>query len=109
MSSHSGADLSKLDEFKIVKNQTTEKELVEHFGAPGNSVTRGDGIRVPVWNDGRSNGHFNVAEGLPIVGMAFMGKGGGETTVTNRSLTATVRDGVVTDYTVSDGNQKMPL
>lgn len=46
MSRHNGSDLSKLDEFKIEKNKTTEKELVDRFGPAETSTTRGDGDKI---------------------------------------------------------------
>jgi len=102
---HSGADLSKLQDFKIEKNKTTEKELVDHFGAPGNTTMRGDGLKMLSWNDARSDANYNGAAFIPIVGV-FTGSAVHQK-VTHRSLSATVRDGVVIDFTQSDGNQQL--
>ena len=51
VSSQNGADLSKMQEFHIEKNVTSEKELVDHFGPPGNTVTQGDGARMLSWTE----------------------------------------------------------
>jgi hypothetical protein len=95
MSIQRGADLSKLDEFKIEKNRTTEKELVDHFGAPGNTMTASDGSKVLTWSDARSQSTINI----------FFPQPSGK--VTRRSLTATVRDNLVVDYQISDGKQEL--
>ena len=102
---HSGADLSKLDDFKIEKNKTTEKELVDHFGAPGNTTMRGDGSKMLSWNDARSDANYNGAAFIPIVG-AFTGPMVDQK-INHRSLSATVRDGVVIDFTETNGNQQL--
>lgn len=105
VSTHRGADLSKAEEFHIEKNKTTEKELVDRFGPPGNTVTRGDGTKMLSWTDSRGQGTVNTTKFLPIVGL-FTGNTVDQKT-THRSLTATVRDGVVVDYTTTDGSNRM--
>jgi hypothetical protein len=105
VASHQGADLSKVDEFHIEKNKTTEKELVDRFGLPGNTLTRGDGTKTLSWNDSRGQGTVNGTKFIPVVGL-FTGNLMDQK-ITQRSLTATVRDGVVVDYTTSDGNSRM--
>jgi hypothetical protein len=102
---HSGADLSSLDEFKIVKNQTTQKELVEHFGEPGNTTTRGDGTRILTWTDARGDAKVNGTKFIPVVGL-FTGPMVDQK-ITRRSLSATVREGIVVDFTESDGNNQL--
>ena len=93
-SSHSGTDLSKLDDFKIVKGTTTESQLIAEFGQPASTTSQSDGTTTAMWIDGSSQGQFNY----------FVG--GQNLSVKNRSLTATIRDGVVADYTVSDSQQQ---
>jgi hypothetical protein len=102
-STHGGADLSHLDAFKIEKNKTTEKELIDHFGPPGNTTTRGDGTQMLSWNDDRQSSDINMSKAIPIVGL-FTGPAVDQK-IAHRSLTATVRDGVVIDYTATDGNE----
>lgn len=102
VSSHYGSDLSKLDETKIEKNATTEKELVDRFGPPQNTTSRGDGTKMLSWNDARGQGSVNMTKAVPVVGL-FTGNTVSQR-ITHRSLTATVRDGLVVDYTVSDSN-----
>ena len=102
---HQGSDLSKLDEFHLEKNRTTEKELIEYFGPSENTFTKGDGDKVLTWTDMRSEGTVNGATAIPIVGH-FMGNSVDQK-VTRRSLNATVRDGIMVDYTVADGNTRM--
>jgi hypothetical protein len=48
---HGGTDLSKLDEFPIVVNQTTRQELVARFGKPQHTVTESDGKAQLIWTD----------------------------------------------------------
>lgn len=105
VSSHYGSDLSKLDEVKIEKNATTEKELVDRFGPPQNTTSRGDGTKMLSWNDSRGEGNVNMTKAVPVVGL-FTGNTVNQK-ITHRSLTATVRDGVVVDYTVSNSNSDM--
>lgn len=102
---HQGSDLSKLDEFKIEKNVTTEKELVDHFGSPGNVTARGDGSQILVWNDTRSDAKTNGTKFIPVVGL-FTGPMVDQK-INHRSLSATVRDGVVIDFTETNGNQQL--
>jgi len=104
-STHQGSDLSKLDDFKIEKNKTTEKELVDHFGAPGNTTMRGDGSKMLSWNDARSDANYNGAAFIPIVGV-FAGSAVHQK-INHRSLSATVRDGVVIDFTETNGNRQL--
>lgn len=103
-SSHVGADLSKADEFTIEKGKTTEQQLIDRFGPPGNTTTRGDGERILTWNDARQNSTINGTKFIPVVGL-FTGPAVDQK-VTHRSLTVTVRDGIVIDYTSTSGNQK---
>ena len=98
-SSHYGSDLSKLDDYKIEKNVTTEKDLVDQFGEPNNTTMRSDGSKVLMWGDARGSASFNPATAVPVVGMFAHDEGHG----THKSLTAIVRDGVVVDYTISGG------
>jgi hypothetical protein len=97
MSTHNGANLAKVDEFKIEKGKTTEREVFEEFGEPGSRVTQGDGSRVLTWTDARSKSNMPL---LPIVPYT------NQTTTTSRSLSVTIRDGVVIDYMITGGTQK---
>jgi hypothetical protein len=105
VSNHQGADLTTLASFKIEKNRTTEKELVDHFGQPLNTTTESDGSRILSWNEVRSEGHTNMTKFIPGIGL-FTGPLT-EQNVTHRSLVATVRDGLVVDYRVNDGSSKV--
>ena len=99
-SSHSGQDLSNLDEFKIEKGKTTEKELVNRFGPPAGTVTRGDGTKILNWSDTGGQGHINMMGAfLPFVPTKTV-----DVDSTSKPLSATVRDGVVIDYTISGGH-----
>jgi hypothetical protein len=100
---HYGADLSKLDPSKIEKNKTTEQELVEEFGQPSATTTQGDGSQIMTWSDSRGDSHINPADGLPFVGLVTGPTS--NTKVTSKSLSATIRGGVVVDYTVTQGGQ----
>lgn len=96
VSAHRGSDLSKLDEFKIEKNKTTERELVDRFGLPGHSTQQGDGSRILTWTDASSEGNVSAVPFTPRQPM----------NVKSRSLTVTVRDSVVVDFRVSDSSQQ---
>jgi hypothetical protein len=99
-SSHSGSDLSKLDTFTITKNVTTEQQLVSEFGTPASIVTQSDGTTLETWADGRTSQSDPIGSALIP---NFSGNQG--ISVKMRSLAATIRDGVVVDYTISNGSQ----
>jgi hypothetical protein len=99
---HQGANLAKLDEVKIEKGRTTEKELIGWFGQPGSTTTNGDGSRVLSWMEVKGESQANV--GLAL--LSIPGARTLHTKSTSRTLTATVKGGVVTDYTVSDSSQQ---
>jgi hypothetical protein len=92
-SHHSGTDLSTLDSFKIEKGTTTEQDLEKQFGPPTTKVTRGDGATMETWSDSTGEAHMTP---LAIFGVTP------DSTAKGRTLTATIRDGVVVDYTTSD-------
>jgi len=94
--SHNGTDLSKLDDFKIVKGTTTESQLVAEFGQPASTTSQSDGTTMMTWIDGTSQGQFSN----------YLFGSTQHISVKSRSLTATIRDGVVADYTVSDSQQQ---
>ncbi len=100
-SMHNGSDLSKLDDFKIERNVTTEKQLVDEFGPPMHTTTRGDGTKVLTWNDTHSSYQLNPASMVPGVGFFVHDEG---SHATFRTLNATIRDGIVVDYTTSDSS-----
>jgi hypothetical protein len=93
-SSHSGTDLSRLDDFKIVKGTTTESQFITEFGQPVSTTAQSDGTTTVMWIDGTGQGQWNY-----LIGSQNL-------SVKNRSLTATIRDGIVADYTVSDSQQQ---
>lgn len=99
ISAHSGSDLTKLDLFKIEKNKTTEEELLQHLGQPLNTTMLADGSKQMMWMDANAQGHLNVVSAL--VPWAWAADQQHDTT-TNRSLTATIRDGLVVDYIISN-------
>lgn len=104
VSNHHGADLRQLDSFRIVKNQTTERELVERFGPPATSTAEGDGTKHLIWTDTRSTGSINMARAfVPIPGLTDTHNG------TSKTLMVTTRDGVVTDYLVTDSNTQLKI
>ena len=90
---HTGTDLSTLDTFKIEKGTTTEQDLEKQFGPPTTKVTRGDGATMETWSDSTGEAHMTP---LAVFGVTP------DTTAKGRTLTATIRDGVVVDYTTSD-------
>jgi hypothetical protein len=96
VNSHKGSDLSKLGtSVQIVKGKTTEQELRQAFGDPSHVTTHGDGSRILNWFDARTKGY--------IVPTPLPGPSGDVRTAT-KSLSVTVRDGVVVDYTTNEGS-----
>jgi hypothetical protein len=99
---HQGANLGQLDKVKIVKGETTEKQLTDWFGPPSSTMSKGDGSRTLSWMEVKGEGSTNV-------GLALLSIPGARTVqakTTTRSLTVTVKDGIVTDYMVSDTAQQ---
>ena len=97
--SHQGTDLTKLDGSPIVRDTTTETELVHKLGKPESSVNHADGSRTMVWTEST----------MKIPGGAGQPFGvGPHMTKTERTLTATVKDGVVVDYAMTDTAPQQP-
>lgn len=102
-SSRSGTDLNKFEQFTVEKNVTTEKELIEHFGEPATTSMQGDGSKLVVWHGGQVKSHVNFAEAIvPLVGFADKDR----TAAKTQSLTATIRNGVVVDYSLTNSSQR---
>ena len=90
-------DESKIAQIK--KGETTEAELIEMFGATQNRITNSDGATTLIWSYAQST--VSGQSFIPIAG-AFMG--GAHTTA--KSLTVTLADGKVRDYTFSGGGSE---
>lgn len=88
-----GADLSHIKDVPLVKNQTTEQDLIHHFGQPQNSVTNAIGTETVTWVDNRSTGHATPGD------IWFGGRH--VTSVTTDTLVATFRDDKLVDYSFS--------
>jgi|SRR6185437_6212190 len=82
-----GADLSKLDDFRIVVNQTTRQELVARFGKPQHTVTESDGQTHLIWTD-------SIASARVFSG----------SNVKSKMLMVTLVNDVVVDYKKSDSD-----
>ena len=80
----------------IKKGQTTEADLIQTFGEPQERATDAEGNQRLIWS--YTHVHANGASYIPIYG-AFAGGSEG----TTKTLTVTVKDGVVTDYQSTEG------
>ncbi|MDB5328770.1 MAG: hypothetical protein JWM57_4339, partial [Phycisphaerales bacterium] len=66
------------------------------------TTKQSDGTKTLVWGGGTASSHYNVATlFVPLAALADPHR----TTITHQTLMATIRDGVVTDYTLSNGSQ----
>ena len=93
-SRHEGAELDRLADAPIVRNRTTERELRDLLGEPDSSTRQGDGNKVLVWRDVRTR---PGQAGVPTMTAST------RTQVDTRTLTVTVRDGVVVDHRYTVG------
>jgi hypothetical protein len=89
---HDGPDLMSLDKTPLVKGQTTEEQLIKRFGPSRGTNTSGDGTKSLSWVEVDMKGNVSYIPGL-----------GDEKKATHRMLSATVRNGVLVDYNISDG------
>jgi hypothetical protein len=104
---NSGTDTQKLESLKIEKNKTTEQELVASLGPPQSSTDRGDGTTILTWSGVSGQSHDATAMiFVPVVGGFFAHA---NVNATTRSLSVTVRNGIVVDYTEVTSNQNTTL
>jgi hypothetical protein len=81
----------------IQKGVTTEKDLVDMFGAPNSQTRNSDGMTILEWTYAESQ--VNGKSFIPYAG-AFLGG----SSSANKSLKVTLNSsGVVTDYTMTSG------
>lgn len=82
----SGVAFSKFDSLQLVKNQTTEQELIAQLGQPGHVTEGAHGRKVLTWyasERARTNLPFGVGPGDQV---------------DDRTLTVTTKAGIVTDF-----------
>jgi PBP1b-binding outer membrane lipoprotein LpoB len=104
---HSGVDVRKIENVKIEKNKTTEQDLIASLGPPANTMIRGDGSKMLMWSGVDAQSHD--ATGLILVPFVGGLLAHDDVNAHTSSITATVVNGIVVDYTISDSNQKSQL
>jgi hypothetical protein len=89
-----GVSFSKLDSFKIVNNQTTEKEVLQELGEPASTVNAQGGVKIMTWYASQTT------DSTAPLGVGY------EHAVTNRVLTVRTHDGVVIGHDERRSEQK---
>ena len=99
-----GADVNALAGVKIEKSKTTKAELVKQLGAANSVMIHGDGTEILSWSGAVGEEHDSAFMMLmPFAASAAHMK----EDVHSVTLQATVKDGIVIDFTLLDGNQRV--
>ena len=98
----SGRDFDSAKVSQIKKGETTEQQLVTMFGEPTQRAIDSEGMTHLTWQymEARANGKNFI----PVYGMFHH-----ETDTANKTLMVTLKEGIVTNYTASQGANESHL